>query len=50
MARRSSGSDRFYISHGKKRTSIGSSVRSKPKNKNKKKSFKKSRGQGSGRR
>lgn len=35
-----------HVSNGKKVTSIGNSVRSKPKNKHKRKSHKKYRGQG----
>ena len=38
------------IGNGPKRTSIGSSKRSRPKNKHKRRNWKKSRGQGSGRR
>jgi hypothetical protein len=42
--------EQHVVRNGKKCTSIGGSVRTKPKNKAKRKSFKKSKGQGSGRR
>lgn len=37
---------KVFKGNGKKRTSIGNSVRSRPKSKHKKRSFKKYRGQG----
>lgn len=41
-----SNGESAFVGNGKKRTSIGHSIRSRPKHKDKRRSFKKSRGQG----
>lgn len=49
MAKKTAGEERKLKTNAKKRTSVGSSLKTRPKHKYKKKSHKPSRGQGSGR-